>query len=230
MSSTSKTAIVRRYTTLADPWRAPIERDKNKRAISRRSSGAGRGAHVYKNREIRTESNGESKGFYVFSAHPDVVNIEDQSPVVVYHDEFGKRRVHIFDALITLRDGRRYAVEFKPERFAEAARKMVGLIAAQVAGVVDGFLVVTDAQLTRDVVHNAQMMRMAEDGDSTADEKVREIVAGLPGAMSIGDIVTSSGLQGEAFRATCRLIRAGEISIPKGARIDLTTLVKGERQ
>ncbi len=224
MSDTDLAPTERQYLTIADGWRPPMA-SRASRKISKRSSGSGRTARMINGYESLAESLGEDKVATVFTADPRIADLIDQPPPVIYRDEFGKRRSHTFDYLAMLKDGRKIAIAYRPERRAAEVREIVELIRAQAPDYADGFLVVTDADLTRDVVHNAKMIHFAQDGNKAADAKVREIIDAQHGAVSIGDVQTLAGCGGEGFRAICRLIGNGEIEIPQGARISHQTLV-----
>jgi len=204
-------------------------RSRATRAISRRSKGAGRAVLVGGRvpRQILCESLLEHRAATILLARRDVADIWDQPPAVTYEDETGRHK-HTFDFLVELHDGRRIAIAVRPEHRAHDLRKTVTTIAAQIRDFADEFLVLTDAQLTPNRLHNATTILMARRGaNPNADAKMHEIVRTLHGATTIEMLANTAGFDGEGYRAAVRLLDTGELELMRGVtRIGLKAMVQ----
>lgn len=166
-------------------------------------------------REIRCESGLERNVGLALLAHPQVVDLQEQPPAVTWRDAAGHSRLHTFDFLATLDNGRKLAIPVKPA--AIAARKrfadQLALIAAQLPrGFADGVLLVTDRDLSRDLVHDAMLVHQSRRSvDADLDRQMLSLVDGNP-ASTIGQLVEASGRGGDAFRSIVRLIGSGVIA------------------
>ena len=179
-------------------------------------------------REIRCESGLEKKAGYFLLTHPQVVDLQEQPRAIAYRDAAGIERKHTFDFLATLQDGRKLAIPVKPKSIAERKRlrEICTLMAGQIAKTfADGILPITDADLPRDVVHNAMVLHHSRRGaDPDHDAVIGRLVAEA-GDGTVGGLVAASGLGGAGFRAVMRLIARGLIRLVGHARIDHGTAV-----
>ncbi len=215
------------------PWRPPgRSRSSRDIAIHERCSASCRpslvgGAHHP--REIRCESGLERKAALFLLTHPQVADLREQPAAVTYRDAAGIEHRHTFDFLATLTDGRKLAIPVKP--LARAVRKRLRetckLMAGQLPrGFADGILPITDADLPRDVVHNAALLHHARRGANPDHDAAVERLIAKPGRSTIGALVAASGLGGAGFRAVVRLVAKGRVTLVEHARIDHgTTLV-----
>ncbi|WP_449410613.1 TnsA endonuclease N-terminal domain-containing protein [Methylobacterium komagatae] len=167
-------------------------------------------------REIRCESNLEAKAAYVFLADPDIVDVLEQPPAVAYLDEDGEPHRHTFDFLLTRRSGERILVAIKPDARARAKnlRALLRQIAAYVpTAFAQKIVLITDADLGRDRVHDAKLVWAARrTPDSEADVAVAVYTSDLAGAITIQDLVARTGLEGRAFLAAVRAIANGRLT------------------
>jgi len=213
----------------APVW-CPPGRSLSTRNVHARSRGASRPSLVggAQPREIMCESGLEKKAGHFLLTHPQVADLREQPPAVKWIDASGIEHRYTFDFLVTLHGGWTIAVAVKPLAKAERQRlkETLAVIAGQLApGFADGVLLITDADLPRDVVHNSALLHHARRGaDDTHDTVVEELLA-LAGTSTIGGLVAASGLGGAGFRAIVRLIARGTIEVVGNARIGYDTFI-----
>jgi hypothetical protein len=169
----------------------------------------------------------EEKTAYVLHAHPDFADLWEQPSAVKYIDEHGKKRRHIFDFLLLLKNGTRIAIQVKPKKRSAKWKPILERIAAQIPRqFADYVLLLTEQDLPRSDVYNAMLIHaVRRDPPRGYDERLREIVATLNGSVRIADLVKHSGLAGHGFRAAVRLIANGELRVHGCGRIDYGTSV-----
>lgn len=167
-------------------------------------------------REIRCESNLEANAAYVFLADRDIIDVLEQPPAIAYLDEDGELHRHTFDFLLTRRSGERILVAIKPEARARATnlRTLLRQIAAYVPkAMANKVKLITDADLGRDRVHDAKLIWAARrTPDPEADVAVTVCASDLTGAITVGDLVARTGLEGRAFLAVVRAIADGGLT------------------
>jgi hypothetical protein len=178
-------------------------------------------------RMIQCESLLEGKAASVLLTRQDVVNLVEQPPAVTYYDEAQQCwKRHFFDYLADMDDGTKIAIAIRPEARASQVWEILKLIARQVRGFADSFVLITDADLTDETVKNAELILSARrDRNRSADATMRGIVDTLNGATTVATLVKASGLEDAAFRAIARLIDEGDLEIGKNILIDYRALV-----
>lgn len=179
-------------------------------------------------REIMCESGLEKKVAHVLLTHPQVADLREQPPAAAWIDAAGNQHHHTFDFLATLKDGRKLAVAVKPKDRAERHRlaEVLAMIAQQLPqGFADGVLLVTDADLPRDLVHNSALLHHARRAPDADLDAVMLSLAGSASVTTIGALVRASGRGGDAFRSITRLIANGVISVIGQSRIGYSTQV-----
>ncbi|MGF7054752.1 hypothetical protein GGC47_003956 [Bosea sp. OAE752] len=179
-------------------------------------------------REIRCESGLEKKAALFLLTHPHVTGLREQPPPVEWLDMAGVRHRHTFDFLADLKDGRRLAVAVKPQAIAERNRfsEQLSMIAAQVpVTFADGILLLTDADLPRDLVADAALMHQARRAPDPEVDNLMLSLATQHHAVSIAELVRASGLGGVAFRSLVRMISVGALNRLDGGRIGYPTRV-----
>jgi hypothetical protein len=179
-------------------------------------------------REIMCESGLEKKVAHVLLTHLQVVDLREQPPSVAWIDAAGNQHRHTFDFIATLKDGRKLAVAVKPKDRAERLRlaDVLSMIARQLPrGFADGVLLITDADLPRDLIHNAALLHHARRApDAELDAAVLSLL-GSESVTTIGALVRASGRGGDAFRSVTRLIANGAIAVTGQSRIGYATQV-----
>lgn len=199
---------------------------------SLRGQGSSRGTvlDLASHRALVYESQLERDQIAILQIHPDVLQIIDQPPPVVYMDQTGRMRQHTFDFLVTTTDQKRHAIAVKPEAKVEKSgiQDVLNRIRAQVgAKFADHYLLLTDRHITRDKASNARLIlrcrRIRNEGDIAI---VREITRDLLGAFSISDIVIRSQLGARGFTAVVGLIDEGWLAPLGNGRIDYPTSIR----
>jgi hypothetical protein len=214
----------------APVWNPPGE-SLTTRYVHSKSRGACRPSVVggASPREIMCESGLEKKVAHFLLTHPQVADLREQPPAVAWTDAAGNAHRHTFDFLVTLKDGRKIAVAVKPKTIADRKRfaEILEMVAARMPrGFADGVLLLTDADLPHDVVHNATLLHHARRApDRDLDAAVLSL-AKEASVTSIGELVRESRRGGDAFRAVTRMIANGAISVVGHSRIGYATRVR----
>jgi hypothetical protein len=209
-------------------WQGPKE-SRAHRAVDSRSRGACRVATVVFGYKIFCESYLERHVLYGGEANPEVIDIQEQLPPVLYPTPDGKLRRHHFDYRFTFLCGTRLAVAVKPSASAEKHQLLEELksIAPHIpVELADGVLLMTEKDVPKDLVANATFLHHAKrESNAEHDEIVRAIVSAGT-IMTIGSVVARSGLEGAAFRTIGRLIGRQEINVLDGGIYDYPTRIQ----
>lgn len=186
-----------------------------------------------RNREFTYESKLERDFLHISLASNDVVDLHEQPPAVDYLDEDERPAKHTFDFLLSLRAGRRVAVDIKPRAKVERSGILTTqrLIKEQVGSAfADKFLVRTEEHLHPDDVHDSRLILRAWClGSSEADTVLADLVHRLRGWCRLADLIAATGMEGAAFNAAVRLIGAGVLEVRENARISYECFVKYAR-
>ena len=131
---------------------------------------------------------------------------------------------------VETRDGRRIALDYRPERRAAPVRRVTRLLNEQRPGEVDAWLHVGDAKLPRDLVHRADLvLTVRRDGPGADDPAVARMRAVVDRPMTVDEAVARSGDGGAGFRAMVHLIDVGTLRIAGSCRIDYGETVEPVR-
>ncbi|MBK4218081.1 Tn7 transposase TnsA N-terminal domain-containing protein [Paracoccus caeni] len=181
------------------------------------------------------ESKLEQAVLFLLLARRDVMDIREQPPAIQYLDAHGRTRIHTFDFLVTLDDGRRIAIDVKPAAIAErnGFRNTLKFIrAATPLSFADDIVLVTERSFCPSTARNAEKLhdfRRTKDGD--ADMAVADLISNMSDPMSIAELVQKSGLGGRAFRAAFRAIYAGLLrTLDAGDILPVTRVMSGVAQ
>ncbi|MFC7053091.1 Tn7 transposase TnsA N-terminal domain-containing protein [Hansschlegelia quercus] len=181
-----------------------------------KSKGSSRG-EIYcasSGRIIVYESALERRAAVICLASPDVVDIWDQPPPVIYTiGAGGIERRHTFDFRLVLKNSCRIAVAVKPYERAIATCFFhhMRLIARQLdRSFADKVVVLTERELDPIAVQHAELVLIARRShDPEADAAIQHVAASLIGAVSVNQLVDRTGLQGRGFYAIARAIGIG---------------------
>lgn len=206
-------------TTFPTPcFRAP-EASRSTRSIPRRSKGSSRGGLVGTvasspdERIFEFESGLEKILFYLLFAMPDLHDLWDQPPPIIYCDARGKRRTHHPDCLATLASGKRILYAVKPEARVEKTgfrETLRHIRAATPLSYADDVLLFTDRSFTRtEALNAARLHDFGRVADPEAERVLRDALTTITTPSSIADLCDQTGLGGRGFRAAFRLIFAG---------------------
>lgn len=165
---------------------------------------------------------------YAFS-RPGTAEVKEQQRVD-YIDFSGRSTQHYFDLLLETTNGESIAIAIKPSAIAEKSdvRSLLELIASQTPkAVADRVVLVTERNITRDLVYNAELIHSVRlDPEPDSDDVVRSHVGELHGSLRIAELTKRCGIGGSAFRSVVRLIASGDIHLPdRRARITPESLI-----
>jgi hypothetical protein len=186
-----------------------------------------------RNREFVYESKPERGFIYISLASPLVSDYLDQPPPVTFRWPDGRIGEHTFDALLTLGDGTRVAVDVKPKGKVVRSRilEVQRLIEEQIGkAFADVYLLRTEDHIHPDDVHDAQLLLRARRlACAASDAVVAKLVSGLHGWCRLRDIVLASGIGGDAFNAAVRLIGDGALEVRDQTRVSYECFVRRAR-
>jgi hypothetical protein len=201
---------------------APPEPSRGLRAVPLVSRGSSHGHIVLDECWLDFESHLERNVALAFLARHDTAQVVEQTPRVVYRDDDGKYREHVFDLLVTKTDRTKVAVFVKPSAlYRPEHRRMLKLIAEQMSPqVAHEVLPVTEKKLRRADLYNAEFIQeVSRDPDPDDDAVIAGLISDLTGPVKIDDLVEASGLDGYGFRAIVRAIAAKKIRLTKPGKI-----------
>ncbi|MFB9985005.1 hypothetical protein ACFSQQ_11335 [Mesorhizobium kowhaii] len=200
-----------------------------------RSTASYRGTVVdhARNREFVYESKLERGFIYISLASELVEDYLDQPPPVDFLDGDGRMSTHTFDALLTLNDGVRAAVDMKPKsKVLKSGILQVQRLIEEQHGkaIADIYLVRTEDHIHPDDVADAVLLLRARRlASEKADAVLAGLVASLHGWCRLRDLVAASGIGGDAFNAVVRLIGGGVLEVWDHARISYECFVRRAR-
>lgn len=178
------------------------------------------------------ESSTERAFFLVALTDPNTVDIVEQPFTLRYIDEAGRTRRYTFDYLVTMRDGRRIAVEVKNsaqarkpkvvERIRQAASRLVPEHADEV-------FLFTEESFTRTQIENAeQFLNCQREVDPEADRQLGTAVSTLRGSTTVSDLIKISGLAERGYPAVIRAMYSGSLQWNRERLIGPKTMVRRE--
>lgn len=158
---------------------------------------------------------------------PEVDTIVEQVPFD-WVDEVGVEHTKFFDLVLILKNGRQIACEVKPVVRLQSGRVLreLRLIAHQAQERFHDVRLLTDKDLDRDAMFNAEMIFGMRHPDAEADAAATGTVESLRGAATMADLVEAIGLGARGMRALVRLIGAREIRLCDPGRIGPLSLVR----
>lgn len=186
-----------------------------------------------RNREFVYESLLERGFIYISLASGLVEDYLDQPPPVEFRNGDGKMAEHTFDALLTLKDGIRAAVDLKPKKkvVRSGIIEVQKLIEQQVGkSFADIYLLRTEDHVHPDDVADAQLVLRARRFDCpVSDATIATLANSLIGWCRLRDLVAASGMGGDAFNAAVRLIGDGLLEVRENARISYECFIRRVR-
>lgn len=160
---------------------------------------------------------------------PDIVEVAEQPPPIVYVDDQGIRRPHTFDFKFTTTGIGRVLTAVKPSALVEktGVDRVVELVAEQVSpSIADQVSLFTEQMLTETDLLNAETVNLAtRDEWPDDDAAIAKVVAKLKGETTIGDLVDRSRLGGYGFDAVVRAIDARKLSLVDYGPLDFDAVV-----
>lgn len=183
--------------------------------------GAGAGVRV------SAESLTEQRLQKILDARPDVAGIREQ---VRFTYGYRNEHDHYFDILVTTTAGERIACTVKPEvrlasgRFVDEMQTVAWWV--QKKKFAQSVRLLTDADIDRVQLHNANLNAALHDADPEAEAAARAVVGALRGAVAIKVLSDRIGLGARGHQAVLRLIARGELCPVRHERITPQTLVE----
>jgi hypothetical protein len=155
---------------------------------------------------------------------PDVVEIVEQPPAVIYVDDHGRERQHTFDFGLKQTNGSTGLVAVKPSALVEqtGVGRTVNLIAEQISpSRADWVLLFTDLDLSPIDLFNAQTIHHARrDPWPEDDAALARLLRRLKGKTTIGELAARCDLGGYGFDAVVRAIADGKLSLHEYGMLD----------
>lgn len=219
------------HNGLDEDW-APPEPTRATLKYALRSKATYRGSIVdpATGREYVYHSRMERDFLHVALARNDVAEIVEQPPAVVYRDENGRARKHIFDARLRMRDGTILDVDVKPLSKIERSgieRTQRSISEQSDRDRADRYVVVTEKHLHPDTVRDARWVLHARRlPDAEADRVVADLVRNLNGWCRLADLVDHAALGSAGFNAAVRMIGDGSLEVRDAVGISLDCHVR----
>ena len=166
-------------------------------------------------------------------ARPDVDDVHEQ---VLFRFGRQNQHRHVFDMVVTKTDGARIAYTVKPEirlrsgRFIDEMRTVAWWVHEKKFA--NSTRLLTEADIDRVALHNANVNAAARDRDAAADAAARSVAQELRGAVTLKELTGRTGLAERGYRALLRLLSNGELQPAARERITPETLIewKGARK
>ena len=160
---------------------------------------------------------------------PDIVEVAEQPPAIIFIDDKGLRRPHTFDFKFTTTGVGRVLTAVKPSAMVAETGigRIVELVAEQVSSAVaDQVSLFTEQMLTETDLFNAEVVNLATRDEWPEDDAaVAKVIAKLKKETTIGDLVDRSRLGGYGFDAVVRAIDARKLSLVEYGPLDFDAVV-----
>jgi hypothetical protein len=199
------------------------------RQISLHSKGSVRGFDFINGRKFWYEAELEWKCGLVAKVRPEIVEVVEQPPAIVYIDDEGTERRHTFDWRFVKDDGTKWLFAVKPAALVEKSgiRRIVDLIAKQIPRTTADFVAIfTEDKLTAVDLFNADTIHHAQREEFLGDDAViAKLTKTLRGTATIASLVERSKLGGYGFNAVVRAIASGRLRLVEYRKIDYDAVV-----
>jgi len=132
--------------------------------------------------------------------YPGVVDVEEQVGPVTVQMPNGRLKRHFLDLRVHFIDGLRWGIAVKPQERAEKyefQEEMALVRAAAVPGLVDRVSIVTEANICRIRLANAELMHASRFPDPEVDERLADFCSRLEVPMMVSESPTEPALAGE---------------------------------
>lgn len=178
---------------------------------------------------VRTdfESHTERKAAMVLAYRRNTRSLTTQV-LFEWSDEQDQKRKHFIDLVVERTDGRVLGYAVRPDKrvspryLIELARIKEQAVAK---GFLDNLLLVSAADLCPVEVHNAKLFHLVLRADPLGDTVAKEVVRGMSGLRSIGELVEETELEGMGFRALVRLIYSGHLEMLRYEKLGYNCMV-----
>lgn len=205
------------------------------RRISLHSAISVHGWDFFDGRKVWYEAELELNFALLATMRPDVAEISEQPPVVIFVNDQGIRQRHTFDFKLRMMDGTSGLVAVKPFALVEKTGigRVVELTAEQIPpSLADWTLLFTDLDLSLTDLFNAKVIHHARRDPWPQDDAViARLIRSLKGEITIGELTAKSGLDGYAFDAVVRAVADGKLKpVEYGTLDDDLAVVAAKRK
>ena len=194
------------------------------RPISLHSAISVHGWDFFDGRKVWYEAELELNFALLAKMRPDVIEVAEQPPAVIYIDDHGRERRHTFDFQLKLTTGSTGLVAVKPAALVgkTGIDRTVELIAEQMpSSRADWVLLFTDLDLSLIDLFNAQAIHHARRDRWPEDDAVlAKLLRRLKGETRIGELTARCALGGYGFDAVVRAIADGKLRLLEYGMLD----------
>lgn len=211
---------------------APPAPSRARRPIPRSSQGHFVGQLVF------GEGDGQCLGFeslleYRFAIcaiyRPDVIDVEEQiAPVAILPPGATEAVDRYLDFRVTFRSGRRFGISVKPSKIARKPTfqyEVRQIAAAAIPRLADKLAVVTEHNICRIELDNAELMHAARFAEPEIDRAIAHFAARMRGPTSVAAITDALDLRGDGLFAVCRGLSRQLLGFNRKERITGQTMV-----
>jgi hypothetical protein len=173
------------------------------------------------------ESHGEGCGALLFTARQDTADIIEQVRFE-WVDEFGEVHNHFIDLVVVRKDGTLIGFAVRPMAQVSAEYLLrLSRIKEQAIeqGFLDDFRLFIEDDVCPIELSNAKLFHSVRRPDCFGDHVAQDIARKMTGVVTVGQLVSETGLKGMGFRALVRLIRSGQLQMLGYEQITYETMV-----
>ncbi len=183
-------------------------------------------------RIVGSESHLEFNFALCLAARPDTADLHEQV-LFKWNNLEGEVRDHYFDFVVTQVDGSRVAYTVKPlawlkGEFAETIPQIA--FQARKSGQFTDVRLLTDEDLDRVSLFNAELLHACRTAVIEHDEVARHVLSNMTGITTLGALVAETRLEGNGFRALVRLIRSRHLKLRAHEHISYNASVYKTKQ
>ena len=185
-----------------------------------------------KNRKriICCESKLERNCLLLWLAKRDVYDVRDQPSSVSFKDVSGQMRKHTFDFLITLNNGKKYAVVVKPSNKAnkDKFKSDINCLSQQLPkSFADQLVLFTDRSYRHEEAVNAERLFKLKTHITSDDHlAIKCAISGQAGFKTVRAILADAGNPNGGFGAVLHAVFEGRLELIRSQLITLDSLVK----
>ncbi|WBU60580.1 hypothetical protein [Paracoccus albus] len=168
-------------------------------------------------RVLHIESLLERKWACCLDAHETTEELREQV-AFEWRGPDGRLKTHYFDLCVDQTDGARVAYTVKPEaRLTEKFLAEISEIArqAKAAGFVDDVRLLTDADIDRVELTNAQLIRAMRKPDAEADAAAAAVLQKMAGLTTLGELRDRIDMGARGYRALIRCLADRQLSMTR---------------
>jgi hypothetical protein len=176
---------------------------------------------------VQAESYLEACHFLTLNADPETKEMREQ---VRFSYGEADEQEHVFDVVVTQKNGTKIAYTIKPEvrlrsgRFLEEMQIVAWWVRER--RFANDVRLLTDLDLDEVDLHNAKVFAAVRKPDPEAEAIAMRLVSDLRGAATLFDLAIATGLEARGNRALLRLLRQNHLQLASRTRIVPQALVE----